>query len=84
MGRAARTRGADPVHMRALMATILEFRQLGARAASLSSHGAERAAAPAEIVLFPGIRYERWEEAPPPPLKPSRRSRKRDKHEDRE
>jgi hypothetical protein len=54
------------------MATILDFPQGGTdpdgtRARAGRSHGDT-----AEIVLFPGVRYERWEE-PPQPSKPRRR-----------
>jgi hypothetical protein len=43
------------------MAVILEFRGLVPRSASASFDAASRAGA--EIVLFPGVRYERWEDA---------------------
>lgn len=58
------------------MATILEFRQ------GLRAHGQQRngAAVPAEIVFFPGVRYERWEETPPA-TKSKKRARRRDRME---
>lgn len=37
------------------------------------------AAAPAEIVFFPGVRYERWKEEAAMPAKPRRKAKKRDK-----
>lgn len=55
------------------MATILEFRQRsGSRSHVLQE-------TPAEIVLFPGIRYERWDDAPPP--KARKRAKRRDRLE---
>jgi hypothetical protein len=64
------------------MASILEFRQpalqerpASDRQASTRSGGAT---GPADIVLFPGVRYERWAEAPEQPAKPRRRARRRD------
>lgn len=59
------------------MASILEFRQpaFGIRRATAK----HEAAGPADVVLFPGIRYERWTEAPPEPAKPRRRARRRDR-----
>lgn len=45
------------------MATILEF-QRNVRKAK-SDVVAARARRDCEVVLFPGIRYERWGEAPP-------------------
>lgn len=56
------------------MATILAFRAHGAKSQSALERSAH--ATPAEIVIFPGIRYERWEETPPSPR--SRRVRSRD------
>lgn len=64
--------------MRALMATILAFRQQ-MRADTLASVCEPRAMMPAEIVLFPGVRYERWEDMPPTSPKPRKRAKKRDK-----
>lgn len=65
---------ATPSVMGEPMATILAFRAHGMK----SQSGLPRAAhvAPAEIVIFPGIRYERWEETPSQPR--SRRARPRD------
>jgi hypothetical protein len=54
------------------MATILEF-----RAQSLKASGVDRlgGSGSAEIVLFPGVRYERWsgDETEKPKSKKSRR-----------
>ncbi len=55
------------------MATILSFKPATRSAVSsaVSGHGI-----PAEIVFFPGVRYERWGE----PAKPQKKKRaKRDK-----
>ena len=60
------------------MATILEFRPQG-RDAGLTAMGGGRASASAEIVFFPGVRYERWSAQPAP--KQRRRLKKRDKIE---
>lgn len=57
-----------------IMATILEFR----RKAGSRSHVLD--GAPAEIVLFPGIRYERWEDDTPKP-KMRKRAKRRDRLE---
>ena len=58
------------------MANILEFRQ-GQR-----TNGQQRGGSgvPAEIVFFPGVRYERWVEAPPAE-KAKKRARRRDRME---
>lgn len=60
------------------MATILEFRAGRVR----ESHSARLPESSAEIVIFPGIRYERWEEgeapAPAPAIPKARRQRHRD------
>jgi hypothetical protein len=56
------------------MATILEFRQ------GQKLSGSRRSAnqSPAEIVFFPGVRYERWEDTPS--AKPAKkRARRRDR-----
>ncbi|MGQ0456655.1 MAG: hypothetical protein ACT4OU_06305 [Hyphomicrobium sp.] len=53
------------------MATILEFRP-----ALRPSMSVCRARA-ADIVLFPGVRYERWAEAPPADKKPAKKTKKR-------
>ena len=55
------------------MATILEFRQ-GQRKNASRRSGFDT---PAEIVFFPGVRYERWEEKPAAQQK--KRARRRDK-----
>jgi hypothetical protein len=58
------------------MATILEFRQ--GQKLSGSRRGANQS--PAEIIFFPGVRYERWDEAPL--AKPAKkRARRRDRIE---
>lgn len=62
------------------MASILEFKP----AAFGSRQEAERneAAGSADIVLFPGVRYERWTEAPSESdAPPRRRARRRDRLE---
>ena len=64
------------------MATILEFPQSD-HVARGSENGSGHAC---EIIIFPGIRYERWEDAAPPspeqeqPRKKSR-AKKRDRME---
>lgn len=58
------------------MASILEFRPPefeGRREVAR-----REPAGPADIVLFPGVRYERWAEGAPEPAKPRRRARRRD------
>ena len=45
------------------MATILEFRTSGEEGASPRSR--RRRGRTAEIVIFPGVRYERWREPEP-------------------
>ena len=55
------------------MATILDFPP---RTSAERLRGS-RATGSAEIVLFPGVRYERWEEAPAA-KRPRRKSVKRD------
>ena len=59
------------------MASILEFRQpaFGSRQVSVKS---DAAAVSADIVLFPGVRYERWTDAEDEPAKPRRHARRRD------
>lgn len=49
------------------MGTILEFRQGDAS----RSRGAERTAREAEIVIFPGVRIERWDGDTPPTIEAS-------------
>lgn len=61
------------INTRPIMATILEFR----RKVSPRSHVLD--GAPAEIVLFPGIRYERWEDTPNPKMR--KRAKRRDRLE---
>lgn len=58
------------------MASILEFRQpeLQPRHVTAKSEGAVSA----DIVLFPGVRYERWAEAGDEPTKSRHRVRSRD------
>ncbi|MEQ1714900.1 MAG: hypothetical protein ABL907_02755 [Hyphomicrobium sp.] len=64
------------------MATIIEFRPAG-RSGALPQGLTRAYAAPAEIVLFPGVRYERWAQEQSAADAKSRRkvSRKRDKLE---
>jgi hypothetical protein len=50
------------------MATILEFRNSTQRAGRGTT-------AACEVIIFPGVRYERWDEIPPAPAKAKRRSR---------
>jgi hypothetical protein len=54
------------------MATILEF-----RAATRNRSNSGEQPAGADIIIFPGVRVERWEAAPERASKPRRR-RKRD------
>jgi hypothetical protein len=57
------------------MATILEFRPVQKAGRSMrNGHDT-----PAEIVFFPGVRYERWDEAVA--VKPRKRARRRDRLE---
>lgn len=58
------------------MASILEFRKPAFEFRRTSAKGEE--AVSADIVLFPGVRYERWTEAQPESTKPRRRARRRD------
>lgn len=58
------------------MASILEFRQPALQCRQVT--GKTAGAASADIVLFPGVRYERWTEAQPETAKPKRRARRRD------
>ncbi len=62
------------------MSNILEFRV--PHHAKPLSHGTAAAVQAAEVVIFPGIRYERWDEAPasrpsPDDEAPARGRRKR-------
>jgi hypothetical protein len=58
------------------MATILEFRQ----GQKLSGSRRNTIDTPAEIVFFPGVRYERWDDTAP--VKPAKkRARRRDRIE---
>jgi hypothetical protein len=56
------------------MASILEFRQPALQSRQVTTKS--DAAGSADIVLFPGVRYERWGEGEP--AKPRRRARRRD------
>ncbi|WP_295559249.1 hypothetical protein [uncultured Hyphomicrobium sp.] len=58
------------------MASILEFKQPALHCRQMN--GKTAGAAPADIVLFPGVRYERRTEAQPETAKPKRRARRRD------
>lgn len=57
------------------MASILEFRR---SAFNFRPVGGARAAGSADIVLFPGVRYERYTEEPAPAKPRARRARRRD------
>ena len=61
------------------MATVLEFRYPAQTRAFARSDRNGRTTS-AEIVFFPGVRYERWEEASAQ-TKQKRRTKKRDKLE---
>ena len=67
----------SPVTGTAPMATILSFKssQRPSVASILRAAGMS-----AEIVLFPGVRYERWAEVPRD-TKPAKRAKRRDKLE---
>ena len=56
------------------MATILEFRHEHRQ----SARQRNGSAAPADIVFFPGVRYERWDEMPGRD-NPKKQMRRRDK-----
>ena len=58
------------------MASVVEFRRTGLHSRSLSMGIAK---GPGEIVLFPGVRYERKKEETPPPANERRRARRRDR-----
>jgi hypothetical protein len=60
------------------MATILEFRDRSTKADVAS--GKPVRGGPADVVIFPGVRYERYEE-PQPSRSKSRRSRQHDRLE---
>lgn len=51
------------------MATILEFQRSQRK---VKPDGALRARRDCEVVLFPGIRYERWADAPSTDRQPGR------------
>lgn len=63
------------------MATILSFKPSVRSGAAMTI--ARAAGISAEIVFFPGVRYERWAHEPPMPAaaKPQRRTKRRDKLE---
>ena len=56
------------------MATILKFPKLEQSAVSTSPERQSPARATCEIVVFPGVRYERWDEQP---VKAKRKSRQK-------
>jgi hypothetical protein len=58
------------------MALILDFNAHATKASRGSSRA--RAAGSAEIVIFPGVRYERWDDAN---ARPKRRTKQRDRIE---
>ncbi len=60
------------------MATILDFPQTGG-ASDARPRAPKQCGTSAEIVLFPGVRYERWEDAPQArKSRPRRKAVKRD------
>ncbi len=61
------------------MATVLEFRS-ATRASAFATGNRNGRTTSAEIVFFPGVRYERWQDASQE-TKPKRKSKKRDKLE---
>ncbi len=61
------------------MATILAFKT-SQRLAAVPLIAVRGPGAPAEIVFFPGVRYERWADAPHD-AKAGKRARRRDKLE---
>jgi hypothetical protein len=62
------------------MSSILEFRKPALSIRQVTATNG--ATGSADIVLFPGVRYERWAEAPPEPEAPRRSSRRRRDHLD--
>ena len=64
---------APPARSVPVMATILAF----SAAKSSRSTAANSARAGAEIVIFPGVRFERMSDAPSPAAKPAVRERDR-------
>lgn len=72
-GFGRRLRGACRGLAGASMATILDFPPAGGRTGQRVKGPARPASG--EIVIFPGVRYERWESAPAKPAK-SKASRK--------
>jgi hypothetical protein len=63
------------------MATILEFRAHDAGSASSSQTARGQATGSAELIFFPGVRYERAEQAPAPA--PRARTKRRQNLHDR-
>jgi hypothetical protein len=59
------------------MASILEFRTPALQCRQVNRNG--MTAVTADIVLFPGVRYERWAEDEPEAAKP-KASRRRHEH----
>lgn len=59
------------------MASILEFRAPALQCRQINGNG--MAAGTADIVLFPGVRYERWADGEREPAKPNT-SRRRHEH----
>ena len=62
------------------MATILEFPQSDSSSRGSASHCGS---ATCEIIIFPGIRYERWEDHAPQPEEAAPRKKARAKKRDR-
>lgn len=59
------------------MATILEFRAQSLRSPGTVIH--HSGGTGAEIVFFPGVRYERWSDDETPARQKPRKSRRRDR-----
>jgi hypothetical protein len=56
-----------------VMATIFNFKPAGQPARSAEGQRPDRVC---EIILFPGVRYERWADVPPPALQKAMPTRK--------
>ncbi len=61
------------------MATIVDFRPIEGRSTRRPSAPVEKSGC--EIVIFPGVRYERWETAGQEKASSDRRRKKRDRLE---
>jgi hypothetical protein len=58
------------------MAKVLQFPKAARLNAQVAPAQATAARAPCDIIIFPGVRYERWEQKP---VKRKRKSRQRKK-----